>query len=161
MLQFLYIAGSINCVVYVASASAYANARTQAFEDLVPGALMLLTAFLGIVLTIVSGVWTFARRRELRRLWVALLATLICAGPVLLLALHAANRAAHTPSGYGYHSTPPNEIAGLNRILRLGFAVGFLCAQDFSAGESAHVRPHETRDHSYPSHAVLGPHRII
>ena len=31
----------------------------------------------------------------------------------------------------------PNENAGLNRILRLGFAVGFLCAQDFSAGESA------------------------
>ena len=29
------------------------------------------------------------------------------------------------------------QIAGLNRILRPGFAVGFLCAQDFSAGESA------------------------
>jgi hypothetical protein len=29
------------------------------------------------------------------------------------------------------------QIAGLNRILSLGFAVEFLCAQDFSAGESA------------------------
>src|SRR6185503_5445473 len=29
------------------------------------------------------------------------------------------------------------QIAGLNRILHLGFAVWFLCAYDFSAGEPA------------------------
>jgi hypothetical protein len=51
----------------------------------------------------------------------------------------------------GIHATPPDQNshfppprsgfvqrgAGLNRILHLGFAVGFLCAQALSAGESA------------------------
>lgn len=115
MAWFLYIAGTINCIIYLLSAKAYATANTQAFEDVVPGALMLVTACIALVLTIVSGAVALSRKGESWRFW---LATLVCTLPMIMLALHAANRAAHPP-------VAPNHRAGVDAGLAVLPAIGY------------------------------------
>jgi hypothetical protein len=122
MLWFLYIAGAINCIVYVVSARAYANANTQAFEDLTPGFLMLLTAVIALVLSIIGGARALTCKERSWRVWVA---SLICVLPVILLILHAANRALHNPPRYSFHSTLPITPPGANRHRTFDWSVLF------------------------------------